>query len=461
MNNKIVNVEVMEILKKIKEILKYNNMQVPAEKEEEVDFEIINAINSVLSAEDKIDVLEFFSSKGSEKAKKVLYTLAFKYAALYNDNVELFQELLDSNFNVGDSEYALNLGVLDRRISERFDKDNYIKLVKEQVESFRRFYEILSYKTKVLPNDFYIDKFTDIMNKALKLDGGNKDPITPFEGLNSFEILSVLNYFSKESILSATDEQRKTIFSPFRHYCDEMPIEDIIKLNNDECLSIGCYRHYINTFLNKIKGMLKINNVFLENENIADFKISKIIYSRFLCDGTKNEIIKRVENFFSRENGNRYDSIRELTLMYVALSNDNVEIFNELLNREFDFGTYAMNLGVLDRRLSEKFDKDDYIRLVMDENETFRMFYKILSSPKKTKEDKYYIDKFTKAMKSSLLLATNNEEVVSIFDGLSADDILCILNYFKDEKISEFNCKIRKNKHVDSYPKKYKKDKRI
>lgn len=237
MNKRLGSREALELLSKIKEIVKQNHMKIPVEKEKDVDAKILNAINSVLCEENEIDVLEFFSSKGSEKARKILCNLAYRYAALCNDNEELFSELLDNGFDIGNSEYILNLGVLDRRISDKFAKDNYIKLVKEQGRSFGSFYEMLSFDDKINPDEFYINKFTDIMNNASN---------TPFEGLNSFEILSALNYLYNEAILCATDEQRKTIFPALRYYNDEMSSNDIKKLNEiikdtDVCIGISSW----------------------------------------------------------------------------------------------------------------------------------------------------------------------------------------------------------------------------
>ena len=72
--------------------------------------------------------------------KKVRTSLVLYYTALYYDNVDLLQQMLDANVKF-EKNYLLRLQYLDKSISSKFDTKDYI-------EKIKRFGEILVIKSK-------------------------------------------------------------------------------------------------------------------------------------------------------------------------------------------------------------------------------------------------------------------------------------------------------------------------
>ena len=264
-------------LNEVKSRVRQNKMKIEGDKEKEVDLKLEEVIKD-LSFEDNGNVTKYMVkslfSNNAEETERVFSTLVVYYAALYNDNVDLLKELLDKEFNFGCKRSSLNIGVLDKRISSKFEREDYIKLVKCQSTSFNEFYYGLAYVYKKKDDDFYIDKFSSIMKKTIpSLDSEEKK--TPFDVVGPTNIVKALEYFDEEAILNTSKSQREFIINESYMYLKDMNLNDVNRVNN-----------------------------FLKNTNI---KLALFQLIRLLPNFTDEEILKIDELF--NENSSLYHDL--------------------------------------------------------------------------------------------------------------------------------------------------------
>ena len=260
-------------LNEVKSWVRQNSMKIEGDKEKEVDLKLEEVIKD-LSFEDNGNVTKYMVkslfSNNTEETERVFSTLVVYYAALYNDNVDLLKELLDNEFIFGHKRSSLNIGVLDKRISSKFEREDYIKLVKYQSGSFHKFYHGLSYIYRKKDDDFYIDKFSSIMKKTIpSLDSEEKK--TPFDEVDSCDIVKALEYFDEDAILNASIDQRKHIIGDSDRYLKKMDLSDVNRVNlflrdtNIE-LALSQLIRLLPNFTDE--EILKIDELFNENREL-------------------------------------------------------------------------------------------------------------------------------------------------------------------------------------------------
>lgn len=267
-------------LNEVKSWVRQNSMKIEGDKEKEVDLKLEEVIKD-LSFEDNGNVTKYMVkslfSNNTEETERVFSTLVVYYAALYNDNVDLLKELLDNEFIFGHKRSSLNIGVLDKRISSKFERGDYIKLVKCQSYSFHKFYHGLSYIYRKKEDDFYIDKFSSIMKKTMpSLDSEEKK--TPFDVVDSCNIVKALEYFDEDAILNASTCQRKYIISESDICLKKMDLNDVNRVNNflrDTNIELALFQliRLLPNFTDD--EILKIDELFNENSGLYQDLIVK------------------------------------------------------------------------------------------------------------------------------------------------------------------------------------------
>lgn len=267
-------------LNEIKSRVRQNKMKIEGDKEKEADLKLEEVIKD-LSFEDNGNVTKYMVkslfSNNTEETERVFSTLVVYYAALYNDNVDLLKELLDNEFIFGHKRSSLNIGVLDKRISSKFERGDYIKLVKCQSYSFHKFYHGLSYIYRKKEDDFYIDKFSSIMKKTIpSLDSEEKK--TPFDVVDSCNIVKALEYFDEDAILNASIDQRKYIISESDICLKKMDLNDVNRVNyflRDTNIELALFQliRLLPNFTDD--EILKIDELFNENSGLYQDLIVK------------------------------------------------------------------------------------------------------------------------------------------------------------------------------------------
>ena len=269
-----------EFINEIKILVRQNKMKIEGDKEKEVDLKLEEVIRE-LFFENSFNVTKYMARimfpNNNDEIERVISTLTVYYAALYNDNVDLLKELLDKKFYFNSRRYKLNISVLDKRLSSKFERDDYIKLVKCQSDSFNRFYHGLSNVNRKTDDEFYIDKFSNIMKKALpSLD--SEVMKTPFDEVGSINIVKALEYFDEEAILNTSKSQREFIINESYMYLKDMNLNDVNRVNNflrntNINLALSQLIKLLPNFTDE--EILKIDELFNENSRLYQDLIVK------------------------------------------------------------------------------------------------------------------------------------------------------------------------------------------
>lgn len=158
-----------------------------------------------------------------KESRKIRNTLAKQYAALYYDNVELLQRLIEENIPLNDS-YWINLQYLDSSVTSKFDQDEYIEMLRTHGNIFKnfvnsvknlseeekekyseRFARLMKIKYPMLrelskeKNHYYYDRFRDLFVKKNldKFTDETYEKATP-------EQLDLINFASNQTFTYET-----------------------------------------------------------------------------------------------------------------------------------------------------------------------------------------------------------------------------------------------------------------
>lgn len=172
--NDFLDVYVLKTLNEIKNKVT-NNINLNKEREEEIDKkmsivlkDLINANFKNLQMDPKGNMIYTFLPIVDEKEnEKVRLSLVLYYTALYYNNVDLLHELLKENVRL-EYNYYINLQYLDKSISSKFERKQYIKMLKTcgyMLRNFANSIENLSEEER----EKYIERFVKLISTKYNL----------------------------------------------------------------------------------------------------------------------------------------------------------------------------------------------------------------------------------------------------------------------------------------------------
>lgn len=198
-----------KFLNEVKVNIKENKIKLSKDLEKEIDKKMVEVIKGQSD-----NILRGMSlNTGQETEERMMCTLMLYYTALYYDNIEVLNKLLELGYNFGNNRKNLNLFVLDKRITSQFDIEQYYELLEKQNIIFKNFYYSLTDQkidTK-LTEDEIINIFCRILNKNPQV---TKAEIKSYYSHPLHEELltkKTLSYFPEDVILNATESQKLNI----------------------------------------------------------------------------------------------------------------------------------------------------------------------------------------------------------------------------------------------------------
>ena len=237
-NNNIGYIEIYakELLNEIKNRVKQNNIKLI--NEEETDKKMVEIIKDLCNGKyatssDKEHIQFSIVPNGTEEdTERVICTLILYYTAMYFDNLKLLNKLLEKGYNFGHVRYELDLFVLDKRITNSFDEEQYNDLLTNKYPLLKTFYESLKYdKSTEKTDDEYIKIFSEILKTNPKIADKKEDSF--YERLmKSLITKRTIDTFGKDMILSSPYEQRDEIINPWGNYKPTVTEEERERLIN-------------------------------------------------------------------------------------------------------------------------------------------------------------------------------------------------------------------------------------
>ena len=220
-----------DILNEVKKIVVRNNIKIHGYKEKEADKKILEIIDDLCSREtnDKNEEKYNLSAYGisSNDKERIIKLLVLYYVAFYFDNLDLLKYFIANNFNFyGDSCNGMNLFVLDKSISSKFEFEEYFNILKDNVKVFKNFYSSLDGDYDIETDDA-IDEFVRIIKDNPNIAKLSKR--TVFNIADDFLNKEVFSRFKEETIVNLTDNQKYIINGKFSHRGMYILEKDIIQ----------------------------------------------------------------------------------------------------------------------------------------------------------------------------------------------------------------------------------------
>lgn len=168
-NGDFIDVYVLKTLNEIKNIVK-REINLEKNKEEETDKKMFlilkNLINSNfknLQRDPKGNLIyTLLPIVDKEENEKVRLSMVLYYTALYYDNIDLLKDLLKENIQF-ERNYRIKLQYLDKSISSKFDREEYIRNIKNHGDMFINFAESIDDLSEE-DREKYIIRFFKLFN---------------------------------------------------------------------------------------------------------------------------------------------------------------------------------------------------------------------------------------------------------------------------------------------------------
>ena len=187
----------------------------------------------------RVVLKEGYSESSEEKKQKFKDIMVLYYYALYNDNVNLLQNLLAENYNFENCGCKLNLDVLNKNITSLFLEKDYVHLVKKQDTVITNFLHSIKDLTPEEKEKLQ-EKFASILTinpefaiKNSEKSSSSKDSISLYENLLT---RGPLELFTVKELLNLQENQKQVL----DHWADVMEIERLKRIRT----LIGEYPEY-------------------------------------------------------------------------------------------------------------------------------------------------------------------------------------------------------------------------
>lgn len=302
-----IDIYAKNLLQEVKCRIRQNRISICGDKEKEIDIKMIEIIKDLCKV-NKINsnfysTYKLIPTNNEDESNRVMCTLVLYYTAMYNDNLDLLNNLLDEGYVFGGRPYELNLFTLVSELSSEFKKDDYINLLKEQSQIFRRFYYSLDENNLEDEKDI-IKAFKNIIEK-------NRN-ITLIEGRNGYrdtftDLLTKdsIKLFGEDLILNASIKQKQNIISFSREISrwdevNKLRLLNLMKNFNYEAHSIFLLKEELfNNFSDE--EILKIEEIIGENSpDYYDRDKHKIKVDKIKEKLNGEKALKEEDNLFSK-----------------------------------------------------------------------------------------------------------------------------------------------------------------
>ena len=279
------------LLNRIKGIVKSRLVEKDESREKATDEKMLKVIESLIveiNGKRKDDLnISFFVNEMN--VGHFLDALCMQYVAIYNDNVELLNDILDNNIHLNVSDLVL----LYKKLTDKIDRKTYLYLLKNEKVAVENFiYSIKLDSDNINGNEIAISRFADIVNNNPDVFyESDKSIYQPFITKES------LKWFNNETLINTTDEQKSMIKSIYDSYCyqDNVRIKATfasLVVNNSFSKILYHIEDYIDTFT--IDEILKMTDEQIE-----------IINQAFLWEDARgkketNKVIKKIKKVLNK-----------------------------------------------------------------------------------------------------------------------------------------------------------------
>ena len=250
------------LLNRIKGIVESRLVEKDESREKETDQKMLKVIESLIveiNGKRKDDLnIGFFVNEMNDG--RFLEALCMQYVAIYNDNLELLNEILDNNIHLDLSD----LVVLYKRLTDKVDRKTYLYLLKKEKKAVINFlYSIILSDDDSIINENTTSRFANIVNK-------NPDVfyVDDKSGYYSFITKESLKWFNDETLSNTTDEQKTMIKRLYDSYSSKDEVKATyasLVINNNFSKEVYYFEDLLDTFT--IEEILRMSDEQIKSIN--------------------------------------------------------------------------------------------------------------------------------------------------------------------------------------------------
>ena len=261
MDKDYIDIYSKSLLNRIKGIVESLLVEKDESREKETDQKMLKVIESLIieiNGKRKDDLnIGFFVSEMNDG--RFLNALCMQYVAVYNDNLELLNEILDNNIHLDLSD----LVILYKRLTEKVDRKTYLYLLKKEMSAVTRFIYSLDEDVNDLTNENATSRFANIVNE-------NPDVFYADDksGYYTFITKESLKWFDDETLSNTTDEQKtmiKRIYDTYSYKDEVKATYASLVINNNFSKEVYYFEDLLNTFT--IEEILRMSDEQIKSIN--------------------------------------------------------------------------------------------------------------------------------------------------------------------------------------------------
>lgn len=250
--NDFIDIYVLKTLNEIKSTVE-KNIKLDKEREMEIDKKMAIVLKDLINANFKNlqmnpngdMIYTLLPIVDDQENDKIRLSFALYYAALYYDNVSLLYDLLKENIRFDRSSYHIDFQYLNKEISSRFERKEYIKMIKTCGYIFRWFINSIE-KLPEEERKKYIDRFVKLINIKYDLISemmSEKALNSCFDKLEYVFDKNNLDTFTDETYIKATDKQLRLI-----EQCQGKSYSEETKIRLNNLMQTKGFSEYLKNF---------------------------------------------------------------------------------------------------------------------------------------------------------------------------------------------------------------------
>lgn len=250
--NDFIDIYVLKTLNEIKGMVKHE-IKLDKEREMEIDKKMTIVLKDLINANFKNlqmnpngdMIYTLLPIVDDQENDKIRLSFALYYAALYYDNVSLLHDLLKENIRFDRRSYHIDFQYLNKEISSRFERKEYIKMIKTCGYIFEWFINSIE-KLPEEERKKYIDRFVKLINIKYDLISeiiSEKSFNSSFDKLEYVFDKNNLDTFTDETYIKATDKQLRLI-----EQCQGKSYSEETKIRLNNLMQTKGFSEYLKNF---------------------------------------------------------------------------------------------------------------------------------------------------------------------------------------------------------------------
>jgi len=314
-----------KILEAIHFIIKQNGFELTEKQIEKADREITPYLLENLELDETSCNVQHLGHPTLATDKRI-YPAVMRYFSITQDNLGLYDDLLEDNYEFMERQTRFKFYSLDRSFTGKFKRNEFRKIIVKNDEALRSFYNSLRGLDKS-EKEYYYEEFANIIRRDASTMRVGKESREEYSTYNYLTQRNI-KYFGSEYLINAKENARN-IINGLHCRLDE----DIVSYIKSLLEKYPDFRVILTIDSNVIKNFTidELNKMSYKDSKIYEIALKYNLVSRI------KEILKLKPEFNPPENFIREEVFKTLTNEEIlSLSDEAIEKISKIRFKEID-----------------------------------------------------------------------------------------------------------------------------